>query len=247
MTEEAVEEHLEGCEACQAEYDGLCRELPAPEAAPETQVRFAALMKGMKRHKILSVLLAIALTAAIIVGGYEALVEWCFIDMTDTALSGPYRAYRLETERGPRFIVFFNYNYTGIAHGVWEPVESGDPAHPAAQLHYKRAVINTSTVQRTTPIYFFTMAANPPFSWTDETADYETLKIGDTVVWSAEENGDDEIPVFIELFYEQLFHADQTQAGFSVNFYQDYVVHYRDDGTAQYWDWDGHEISGPGQ
>lgn len=192
-TKSAVESHLSGCESCRSEYEALCAELPVVSDQDSTGSRFSAMMKLQKIKKILTIVLPILLAVAIVVTGYAVQLYHPFVSFAEQ-ITAPL-VYRYETDEGTKFFfLFIRPMYEGTLSGEAYTEYTEDGA--VLQLNYDRPLfVSTHSDDPATDMYVYDFNGLPGVSPSCE--EVTEVRLGDTVIWSEAENGDDPVPSYV--------------------------------------------------
>lgn len=231
-TKKVVEEHLETCKECTEEYEKLCQELTtAGKELPTTGQQFADMMKKIKMKRIfLTAVIALASCGLVIGGGYVLTREPLIPINGEEVIVN--RAYRYETEDGSKLFLWLS---TPIYKGGWwsnleyvEEVEEG-----VCQFDYKRKIpVITGKVEN----------KRVDEIWTQELEEGENcteIRLGDRVIWTEEENGEQPIPDYVYV-YEEMETGIENAGVLSV---QDEMIGIEyEDGKKILWDMDGNVI-----
>lgn len=195
-TGQAVETHLEGCPPCRREYEDLCTDLPQePQPEDSTQDKFSAMMKRLKRKRLL-ITAAVALAACSLLAGLIAFLwEVPLLDVPaeDLAFS---QVYRFEADGQEKFFILFSSPvYTGYAHSKVTPSKED----PSTLVLSKKTTVFAGEAQeeRRSDNWFLADADS-----------YDTVCYGNQVLWTETANGNDIAPDYVYAFNDFYEHAD---------------------------------------
>lgn len=243
VTAAAVAEHLKGCKSCQSEYQVLCEELPkVTTQEPATKKKFLDLMGRQKRKKVLAVIMAVVMTAAVMSGIGVLLTQPAILDVSEEDISVEH-LYRFESEEGPRFFIVYKHFSYGNGSDTWEPVwDTGRKAY-TMNLKLKRTVFSlTNTKGLVTTAYLFFDATAPDGGMCT------AFSINGKVIWTEEENGAEVVPGYLYSLYEarsQFFPGWGGAVDPVGEFHEEYVYIRFPDGREEYWDYGGNLLDGP--
>ncbi len=237
-TKQAVSAHLDACKPCAGEYAALCRELPLDESNPTTREQFDRMMRRKKRRqRIVTAFTALAVSAALLVVGFFVATEVTvsFSDEIEVL-----RAYRYETDEGYKiFLLYTGPEYSTTRSAI--DVEEGN----TLVMDMRRTLI--SEKYEMSP-----MLECWAYDFGYETGDggiiyqdFDTIKLGDRVIWSREENADDEIPDYVYAYDEFYFGRGDTIRSWSDSIEDQTLGANYADGRSVTWDFDGNIINDP--
>ncbi len=193
-TKEAVQSHLEVCEPCREEYDSLCSALPIEESRPATGKSFANMMRRQKAKKIFSVIAAVLVSCAVIIGGYFAqLTVPCvsFADDVDVLMT-----HRVQTEDGEQFFFIIDRPiYDGALHYTFGTQTDEDGT--CLVLDFRKSLLCLRFDGHLTETLAYDVNYDAGFAGAADAEDITEIRIGDRVIWSEEENGDDPVPEYV--------------------------------------------------
>lgn len=187
VTGEIVKHHLDGCDECRTEYEALSAELPQGGNDSEgARSGFAAMVRRMKKKKILvNVIVAAVVCAVMILIGYFC-INVPVVPVSDENIQ-VIRAYKYELDGKPKvFLMYRAPQYAGASSMKPELTLDGDEV--TIEMHYKRTVYNPDVD------WDYWGYSNDIY---ELPGDCRTIKLGNTVIWSEEENGEDEIPDYV--------------------------------------------------
>lgn len=192
-TKTAVAGHLEECGGCREEYAELCRELPTDNREPSTGKRFASVMKRQKIGKILSIVLPILISCAILVTGFVVQLYHPFVSMNDD-MSAP-QVFRYETEEGTKFFFLFERPmYEGALSGEAYTEYTDEGA--VLQINFDRPLlVTTHGDQPALDVTVYDFNGLPGTA--PSCAEVTEVRLGDKVIWSEKENGNDPVPAYV--------------------------------------------------
>ena len=229
VTRDAVAAHLETCESCAMEYQSLKTELPTGQAELSPKSKFSEFAKKLKKKRIVTAVIAVALACAILTSGFYVLTEIPIVAI-DASEYTIYQVYRYEADGQKYFFILYSRPlYDGPGNGKLYAEED----HATGELTYvikERKTILSSKVGETPPQFMNTVRHY------DE-GNYTALKICDTVIWSDAENGDDTVPGYVYAIHENAMQG--IGLGYDINIDGNYMkLHFENDHIMQ-WDLDG--------
>ena len=214
-TKEAVSNHLSECENCRKEYEKLKGSLPS-SAESSTRKEFAKLMKKKKTKQIVTTVICCLLACLILTSSYLFLTE-AHIRIRDIEV---HKAYKYDVPDGPDFF-FVMYSY-----------ECDSSSSPRVEV--KREYTEDPYTEKTSIVYdtMIPLILNHDYDGThmeisffraDEIStdkqgvisrlDCDELIMDGEVVWSKELNADDEVPAYVQAYYDIEYVYNQDEFG----------------------------------
>lgn len=186
-TKEAIKEHLSECKDCIDEYREICADTPVT-TCKSTKNQFEKMMdKKRLRQRVFTSFVAL-ISCALLAVTYYALTEVRLVRTDDMEV---YEAHQYYTEDGrEKFFLLFSTELSGYTPDLDRYVEDGKVIY---EFSLKRPVIREKGDEKSIDSANF------------ETGDCDILICDDTIVWSKEANGDDEIPdyVYVQEYFEE--------------------------------------------
>ncbi len=234
-TKAIIEEHLKDCKDCKEEYDDFFCDLPVEEQPVSTKRKFINMMARKNTKRIILTLICTVLACVLTVVGYEHLRSKPVLTVPAEEIKIE-RVYRYEKDGYYRFFVLYNSYLYGYSSGK---IFAEDE--------------NTLVMEKTKAFLSKRGDKVMPDIWTYDCyeyvdgkkifKDYSTVKFGDKVIWTAEENGDDEIPDYVYAYEDYEYWCGEGKVK---NWYQNekegYISVWYKDGTTVTWDYDGNVI-----
>lgn len=246
-----AEEHLAHCPACQAYLAKLKAPTEIDDRQSSSQARekealpLKILIKKLKRKRILTGVISAILAIVVLIGGFVLLTQPELIPVSDSDITVE-QVYRFDTEDGPRFFVLYTTRYSGHRHSEYSAVWDEYREAPTLILNEKRAILNLwSSGPEIQNVFFADAGAYDTKTWDDEaqdfrTVDYTTVKFGNTVIWTDETDGAQEVPEYVYVLYDMERHPEQyTGVAYGSQWLE---IQYAD-GHAVRWDYDGNRLS----
>lgn len=237
-SEKIISVHLEECEECKAEFDALEREIPEIADAPDTAESFSRLMKRQKIKKILTIVLATIVSVAVIFGGWFILTDFTIANVPADDIE-VVRAFRFEDENNRKkfFIMYKSPIYSITTSRRYMTTETG-PADEETGLismviNERRPILSGFKTDKYSEEIVMVDAENLY-------GEINVLKFGNKVIWTAEENADDNVPEYVYAYEKYFGH------GFNSTWVEDlergFVGLSVEHGDFTYWDLDGNVI-----
>lgn len=209
-TKEAVSNHLNECKSCSKEYEKIKRSLPEISET-STSKEFTKLMKKKKTKQIVITVICCLLTCLILSSTYLVLTE-ANLKVRDIEVI---KTYKYEAPDGQDFFcVLYSYEYnssssprlevkrdytdgeerTSIVYDIMTPViVSNDYQGPYSEVMFFRADEISTDKQG--------IISN---------IDCDELIMNGEVVWAKEANGNDEVPAYIQAYYDMYTFIDDN-------------------------------------
>lgn len=231
-----IAEHLTECEECKTEYESLSAVLPTAENEPHTGEKFSRLMKMQRAKKIIAVVLATAVSVAVIIGGWFCLTDLTIVNVPDEDIE-VIRVYRFENEQGIKkfFVMYKSPIYSITTSRRCTTTKTGPYDEETGLL--------TMVINEEKPV----LSGSKTEKYMEEICvaeaeciygDIDVLKFGDKVIWTEEENGDDPVPEYV-YYYEELHESGSRQ--WIVDFEQGFIGGGNNLLGSRYWTIDGGE------
>lgn len=216
-TAEAVSNHLKECENCRKEYEKIKETLPS-SAESSTGKEFKRLMKKKKTKQIVTTVICCVLACLILASSYWVLTE-AHLRVRDVEV---HKVYKYDVPNGPDFF-FVMYSHEGNS--------SSSP-----RIEVKREFTEEPYTESTSIIYdtMIPLVVDHDYDGTyieiiffraDEIStekqgiisrlDCDELIMDGEVVWSKEINGNDEIPAYVQAYYDMEYVYNQDEFGSS--------------------------------
>lgn len=187
-TKNAVKDHLGDCEECLKEYRDFCIETPEPKEE-STGKRFDKMMNRQKLIQRIKIAVAVITACLVLVGTYYLLTQIPLVKVDDVQVE---RAYFYSGVEGEKFFLIRNMSgYSGPSSAYHKSyTENGKNVY---EVGIKKGVI-TQYDERSKWIITDTIDIHG-----DEngTYDVDVFIYCGNVVWTKEENADDEIPGYV--------------------------------------------------
>lgn len=184
VTKEAVEKHLDQCESCRKEYESLCCELPEESGmGSSTKGKFTAMMKRSRKKRIAMIGVAVVLTCAVLCGLFYLL---CKEPLSHTAEDDMeiLCAYKYQSNEGEKWFVLYTVPFYTCARTTYVTSQEDH----IEELHSVIPFIHDALDYDKRCMELYNGSADEECT---------ALVLGDKVIWSEEENGDDVIPDYI--------------------------------------------------
>lgn len=195
-TAEAVKAHLETCESCAAEYEGLCAALPVEEnTGPKSLKKFVAFQKRLKNKKILTILTAVALTCAVLLTGFFLLTRLPLVSVSPEEVELRL-VFRYESEGKEKLFLAHSipwFSFQKWRDFVWEQdslfsvTEGEEPGEYLLEYETDRPVFS----ERGHSVEDFTILELP------EGSSLQSLRLGEKLVWTAEREKPEQVPGYV--------------------------------------------------
>lgn len=232
----AVGQHLESCPSCKAEYEAIKTEFsPDKEGDVTTKGRFTAMMKRQKTKRVIITVFIAVISCAVLAVALCVLAHDPLIHIKDEDID-VIRAYRFETDEGPKFLVIFSYiAYSGTSSSDFDVYEENGSY--VMELNKNIPLLS----------YKLNIDLSPEDIWVIDASDaydvnFTELRFGDTVIWTEGENGDDEVPDYVYAYNEYSSYGGRTINGWFLSVEGNYLGVYYNDGRRVIWDLDGNVL-----
>ena len=229
VTQQAVSEHLETCESCATEYRLLSAQLPVEPEEPATKHKFADLMKNLKKKRIVTAVISVILACALLAGGFYVLTEIPLVPIPASEMP-VLMAYRYEMDGNEYFFVLYQHPfYTAPTSGKFITEQEENGGDQTFIVKWRKPMIcGTLNIGLHNQILTTSFTGGP----------YDTLKFGDTVIWSEAENGDDPVPDYVYAFAEVV--KEEGGVSYDLDFEKDLFRIYSEGGERiREWDLEG--------
>lgn len=204
-TKESVKQHLEKCAFCKKEYDALCVKLPieSREVSISTKDKFVNMMKKAKRNRMVTSIIVVILVVALLIGGYFLQGQFLIANVPNENIT-IHRIYRYETDGQYKLFVLYSQKYLGASRCYISSEEDGDTLVmnikkplivPSWQLNYEEM-----EEFKDVGIYESVLTYRYGYLEEDEAGEqikFDTVKLGQEVIWNEAEHGDNEIPAYV--------------------------------------------------
>ncbi len=244
-TKNAVEDHIDSCDKCKAEYEKYSKDIPVFKCK-STSKEFGLLMRKKRKKQILAVILASILSCSVLAGGYYLLFEANIKPIDDIEVKCVYKYTDDEPYSDEEVDKFF------VAYST-----ANKSLNPAKNRFYEEngkgiyeLNINTTVVSDSFDKKYNVAASIDVVDFSKEGAerfpDVDVFVLNGNVVWTKEENGDDELPGYINA-YEDFLNGNTDEFGdsdsISWNTGDDYLeISYDYNNHIIRWDYDGNVI-----
>ncbi len=244
-TKNAVEDHLNDCSNCKAEYEKYSRDIPAYKGK-STSKEFALLMQKKRIKQVLTVVIVSILSCSVLAGGYFLLFKADIKPIDDIEVKCVYKYTDDEPYSDEEVDKFF------VAYST-----ANKSSNPAKNRFYEEngkgiyeLNINTTVVSDSFDKKYNVAASIDVVDFSKEGAerfpDVDVFVLNGNVVWTKEENGDDELPGYINA-YEDFLNGNTDEFGdsdsISWNTGDDYLeISYDYNNHIIRWDYDGNVI-----
>ncbi len=196
-TKNAVEEHLNDCTGCKAEYEKYSKDIPVCKGK-STSKEFGLLMRKKRKKQILAVVLASILSCAVLAGGYYLLFKAHIKPIDDIEVKCVYKYTDDEPYSHKKINKFFI---------VSSSATNSSTSYRSRYYKENGKVILEHTDYGTIMADSFDEKQISADSLTvvdfsadgaDKYPDVDVFILNGKEVWSKEKNGDDELPGFID-------------------------------------------------
>ena len=231
VTADLVKEHIDECDACREEYRNFMAEVPGTEEKSRTtKEKFRQMVDQQKRKHKRNILLAILISCVLVCTLEFVLTRVTIVPMHAKDLEVD-RVYRIESALGDSF--YLRYKIQVYEYSAWYP-EISYPDDKSVRIDFcvKKPVFSRKSLDK--------KSSFDEFIPVNESC--EKLYLGDTLVWSKEENGGDAIPEYVYEFAKVYFpDSSVTEVDYTID-EDDYVGMVYLDGRKVLWDLDGNVI-----
>ena len=211
----AVKEHLDTCEKCKKEYEKIKETLPS-SAESSTKKVFSKTMKKKKTKQIITTVICCLLACLILTSSYLLLTE-AHLRVRDVEV---HKVYKYEAPDGKDFF-FVLYTYQGNSSS-------------SSRIEVKREFTENPDTERTSLVYdrMIPIITSHDYdgTYTDigffradkistkkqgiiDHLDCDELIMDGEVVWSKELNADDEVPGYVQVYYDIEYVYNQDEFG----------------------------------
>lgn len=238
-TKHAVQDHLQSCAACREELQSIGLWEPKEEKKYSAE-GFAVFRRKLFWKRFLVTLLAIILTAAVLIGAGVVAHQIPLVSITEEELT-VHRAYRYEVDGEPYFFVLYEAPaYTGYTNGRFEVFgDEKDEVGPLTlQLKWKKTLL--ARTSDWTSVDFWVFSAEG-MNAQKKDAPFEQLRFGEQLLWSAEEDSKETVPEYVYLLHDFFTKADGQVRAFFVE--EGQLGVFQEDGRRIIWDLDGNVLS----
>lgn len=229
VTREAVASHLERCESCAMEYRLLKSPLPVEEE-PSTKAKFTAMMKDQKHKQLLRVITAVALACVVLLSGFYVLTE---VPLVPIPASEYYihSVYRYEMDGNEHFFVMYApplYSGPGDGNNIIQEKNGSQ----TFTIKWRRTVL-AGRIEDTLHDPLLEQVLTTSYT----TGKFDTLKLGNTVLWSEETNGGDPVPEYVYAFAEVI--KEEGGISYNLDFEKNTIRIHSESGRIREWDLEG--------
>jgi len=238
-TAEAIKEHLESCDLCREEYEALFSDLDLEVGEVSTKKRFSNMMKSFKRKRFIVSAVAVVLICALVIGGYSFARTVNIVNLPSEEITVHY-AYRYKTDEGYKLFVIYSHPYNGPSMGDISVQETENES--ILQMNIKRPLlykmpegVNASDRE---DIWRFEYGYESGDNGSREYVDFDKVEFAGKVIWTKEENADDEIPDYVYAI-EKLHEGDVNFVSYSVSLEEGTISVGYSDGKYTKWKLDG--------
>ena len=202
---------------------------------------FAAFRRKLFRKRILTVLIAVVLTAALLISMGVVAHQVPLVNITEQELT-VLRAYRYEVNGEQYFFVLYEIPaYTGYTNGKFEilgdeKIESGPLT---IQLQWKKTILARQLDWTSTDFWIFSAEG---MNAQKEDSAIEQLRFSDQLLWSAEEDSREIVPEYVYQLHD--FFATEADGQVRAFFAEKgHLGVFQEDGRRTVWDLDGNVLS----
>lgn len=245
VTKNAVEDHLNDCEKCKAEYEKYSKDIPTYKGK-STSKEFALLMRKKRIKQVLTVIIVSILSCSVLAGGYYLLFEANIKPIDDIEVKCVYRYTDDEPYSHKKvdkfFIVFSTANASSQSYKTRFYEKNGKMIYEGTE--------NTTVISDSFDEKYIREASIDVVDFSAEGAekypDVDVFIFNGQEVWSKEKNGNDKIPDYIKA-YEDFLDGNTDELGDSDLIAwitdDDYLeIRYEYDNHTIRWDYDGNVI-----
>lgn len=238
-TAEAIKEHLESCDACRQEYEALFSDLDLEVGEVHTKKRFSDMMKSFKRKRLIVSAVAVVLICALVIGGYHFARTVNIVNLPGEEIT-VHCAYRYETDEGYKLFVIYSHPYNGPSMGDISVQET--EGESILQMNIKRPLFfkmpEGVSVGDREDIWRFEYGYESGDNGSRVYVDFDKVEFAGKVIWTKEENADDEIPDYVYAI-EKLHEGDVNFMSYSVSLEEGTISVGYGDGKYTKWKLDG--------
>ncbi len=229
-TKISIDEHLETCKNCEREYRLISEKLPTV-TSNSTKEKFSQMVKKQKLKRIFSIFVAVIFACGMTIGGIYILTQEPLRQVPSEEIE-VLQAFVVEAEHGgPQVFVWYNSpSYSGNTKTSWK-INNGET------LRYD--ITEEVALLATPQEKFGDDEFVDSFPLDNQYGEIEEIYFNDTLIWSLEENADDEIPVYVSEYVNA-----RNEFRTIVNDYEQGIFGIGNgDGDMVYWDLEGNVIS----
>lgn len=227
----AVEEHLNGCEACSKEYDSISTEL---------STKFKSEKKGVKdflkiiKHKGLIKGMTIAVVCiAVLLSSFYVLTQVPLVNMSEDEIS----AMHVYKYNGAFFML---YDHQMVSYDHSYGVEETDTKNSEIyNIICKRPVLELHPSKKRVVVA----------DWFSKTMDNENINkitLNGKVIWRDQKNGNDKVPDYVKEYIDYFdSNSEKNETDIEISscdFDFNRVIFTYSDGSSKVWDLDGNLI-----
>lgn len=182
-----VKKHLDSCENCKAEYQILCANLSMQKDENQvTKLKFQEFQNKMKKWK--TVLIAILITCFLFVGGGYFLTQVPFVHVSDDVVKIT-QIYRFKENGETKLFIQYGtpvYKYPSKCNITITKIKDG-----CIRLHFniQKSVVSGVVKGINIGNQYDVIDAIPD--------DFDTIYMGDKVVWRREEHKSEQVPAYV--------------------------------------------------
>ena len=238
-TAEAIKEHLESCDVCRQEYEALFSDLDLEEGEVSTKKRFSNMMRTFKRKRIILSAVAVVLICALVIGGYFLQLQIPLANISGEEIT-VHCAYKYKTDEGYKLFVLHSRPFAGPSCGDVTVKENGSES--VLQMNIKKPLIYIGPVEAGVKtweeVWCYEYGYGSGDNGNREYVDFDKVEFAGKVIWTKEENADDEIPEYVYA-YDKLHEGEEGIMGCSVSLEEGTISIGYGDGKYTKWKLDG--------
>lgn len=219
-TKSAVEEHLQDCKECAEEYRLMCADLEMDIKEKDNDGKrpsAVSFLKNLRKKAVVKGIVITAVAAAVIGGALYALLGLP-VRLLDSNKMEVVRAYKTDDT----FYLYFYNDHSQRQYGNYD----FDEGKKELKLEVKAPIIQFGDDSHKFEDIWTVPAEN---------LDCETITLNGEVIWSVNENSDDEIPEYVYEYLE--FEKATDERGWFADKNIQGVTY--EDGTMKVWNLDG--------
>lgn len=240
-TKISVENHLRSCESCKAEYGLYLKELPKCESKSTVQ-EYISMMRKKRIKQMLTVIVAVVLSAVVFRGGQYLLCEAPLVINDDMQVQ---QVYRYENNGKMNF--FYIYSDPTLKRGSAKGKYYEKDGKKIFELNERNPVfsrVHENFRIGTSSLTVVDSSAKGDARFPD---DIDVLYLNGKEVWSKEKNGNDKVPEYITKGWVDYENGNNDEFGDSdwIDFhsFDDYIeVEYHAEKRIIRWSYDGERI-----